>query len=276
MSGHAHLIVLETHSLAIGYKKVGHPALILSDHLNLTFTKGEVVALLGPNGSGKSTLIRTLAGLQAPIHGTVEILGQTVKSNQVRQTAQVLSIVLTERIEVRDLTVFQLVSMGRYPYTGWLGRLNREDRAKTHEAMEMVRLNDFAERCLHELSDGEQQRALLAKALAQDTPVIILDEPTAHLDLPNRISLMRLIRNLADQTGKSILFSSHDLDLAVHTADTLWLLRQGGLLIAGKPDDLVRGNTLEDTFGAGLSSGEQQLLKEYIGNIRTAPEVQGK
>jgi iron complex transport system ATP-binding protein len=195
-------------------------------------------------------------------------MGIPVRSSNARQTARIISLVLTDRIEVRNLTVFQLVSMGRYPYTGWLGRLDQEDRMKTVMAMEMVRLEGYADRFLHEMSDGEQQKALLAKALAQDTPVIIMDEPTAHLDLPNRISLMRLLRRLADETGKSILFSTHDLDLAVHAADTLWLFKRGGPILSGTPGFLIGNRALGDTFREGMMQTDEDLLDAYLGNLK--------
>jgi iron complex transport system ATP-binding protein len=260
--------VLETSGLSIGYRKAGEPPLVLAQNLELGFGSGEVTALLGPNGSGKSTLIRTLSGLQNPLAGTVRVMGIPVRSSNARQTARIISLVLTDRIEVRNLTVFQLVSMGRYPYTGWLGRLDQEDRMKTVMAMEMVRLEGYADRFLHEMSDGEQQKALLAKALAQDTPVIIMDEPTAHLDLPNRISLMRLLRRLADETGKSILFSTHDLDLAVHAADTLWLFKRGGPILSGTPGFLIGNRALGDTFREGMMQTDEDLLDAYLGNLK--------
>jgi iron complex transport system ATP-binding protein len=260
--------ILETYGLSIGYRKAGEPPLVLAQGLELGFGPGEVTALLGPNGSGKSTLIRTLSGLQNPLSGTVRVMSIPVRSSNARQTARIISLVLTDRIEVRNLTVFQLVSMGRYPYTGWLGRLDKEDRRVTAKAMEMVHLEGFEDHCLHEMSDGEQQKALLAKALAQDTPVIIMDEPTAHLDLPNRISLMRLLRRLADETGKSILFSTHDLDLAVHTSDTLWLLKKGGPVLSGTPAVLIRNKALGDTFRDGMVPADEGLLEAYLGNLK--------
>ena len=270
MSSEFDATILSTNQLTIGYRIPGKPPLLLAPSMNLELGAGEVVSLLGPNGSGKSTLIRTLAGLHPPISGTVEILGQVVRSNQVLQTARVLSLVLTDRIEVQHLTVRQLVSMGRYPYTGWLGRLGSQDKEKVEEAMNLVKMSTLADQCLHDLSDGEQQRALLAKALAQDTPVIILDEPTAHLDLPNRISLMRTLRRLAKETDKTILFSSHDLDLAIHTADRLWLMRRGCSLIDGKSSRFMDGTVLNEVFTSGLDPGEKALFSDYL--LRLSPK----
>ena len=270
-----HTIVLESLDLAIGYPYAGRSPLILARDLHLTMERGQVIGLLGPNGSGKSTLLRTLAGLQPKISGSVKVMGQTIRSNQVRQTARMLSVVLTDRIEVRNLSVFQLVSMGRYPYTDWLGRAGSSDGERIRTALEQVRLKGYSNRLFNELSDGEQQRTLLAKALVQDTPLIILDEPTAHLDLPNRISIMRLLRNLADETGKSILFSTHDLDLAIHTADHLWLLQKGGVLLKGSPAELMEGEAFEDTFRIGTDDADLNIISDYFRSLkrRSAEEV---
>ncbi len=268
MQSGQHIAILESNDLSIGYPHPGRTPLVLSSHLNLNIGRGQVIGLLGPNGSGKSTLLRTLAGLQPTIAGSIKILGQPIKSNQVRQTARMLSVVLTDRIDVRNLTVYQLVAMGRYPFTDWLGRGEDQGPERIMTALGQVRLAGYGNRYFNELSDGEQQRALLAKALVQDTALIILDEPTAHLDLPNRISIMRLLRTLADETGKSILFSSHDLDLAVHTADHLWLLQNGGALIEGKPGDLMAGEAFEDTFRIGASEADQDIITGYFRSLK--------
>jgi iron complex transport system ATP-binding protein len=260
--------VLQCIDLSIGYSYSDGTALILAKNLNLTINRGQVIGLLGPNGSGKSTLLRTLSGLQPALAGSVRVMGQPIKSNQVRQTARMLSVVLTDRIDVRNLTVFQLVLMGRYPYTDWLGRSDSDDSDLIENALCQVRMQGYSNRNFNELSDGEQQRALLAKALVQDTPLIVLDEPTAHLDLPNRISIMRLLRTLADETGKSILFSSHDLDLAVHTADHLWLLQNEGRLVEGKPMDLMDGLAFEATFIIGSDPVDQVIVSEYFKRLK--------
>jgi iron complex transport system ATP-binding protein len=244
---------------------------VLSADLNISLKKGRVVGLLGPNGSGKSTLLRTLAGLQPALSGTVTVMGQPVKSNQVRQTARVLSVVLTGRIDVRNLTVLQLVAMGRYPYNNWLGRLGEDDRKMIRQSLEWTYLWDLRNQMVNEMSDGEQQRALFAKALAQDTPLIILDEPTAHLDLPNRVSMMQLLRKLATETGKSILFSSHDLDLALQVADELWLLKRGGTLITGSPGELCEGTVFEDVFYSGAPVSGENFLNVYFQRLRSQP-----
>ena len=264
--------ILESLGLSIGYPSAGRNPVVLARDLNLTVRRGEVTGLLGPNGSGKSTLLRTLTGLQPALSGSVRVMGHAIRSNMVRQTARMLSVVLTDRIDVRNLTVYQLVSMGRYPYTDWLGRSGRHDDELISAAIAKVRLSGFENRFFNELSDGEQQRILLAKALVQDTPLIILDEPTAHLDLPNRISIMKLLRHLADETGKSILFSTHDLDLAIHTADILWLLPKGGRLVRGTPRELTGGTAFEDTFATGTDEDDREVVSSYFRSLRISQD----
>jgi iron complex transport system ATP-binding protein len=261
--------ILTAKGLAIGYRSAHPGPIVLASGLDLHLEAGKVVGLLGPNGSGKSTLLRTLAGLQPSLGGTVTALGQPVRSNSAGQNARLLSIVLTGRIEVKNLTVYDLVAMGRYPFIDWMGRLRQVDRDKIRQALEWIRMWDLRHKHVNEMSDGEQQRVLLAKALAQDTPLIILDEPTAHLDLPNRISMMHLLRNLAGKTGKAILFSSHDLDLALQVADQLWLLKKGGELITGSPDQLRSGAVFENVFVGGETVPGEELIIEYFRRFRS-------
>jgi len=261
--------ILITSELEIGYR-TGHPGPVhLASNLNLILNAGEVIGLLGPNGSGKSTLLRTLAGLQPSLGGKVTVCGQEVKGNGSARNARLLSIVLTGRIDVRNLTVYDLVAMGRYPFIDWMGRMRTEDREKVRQSLEWIRMWDLRQKYVNEMSDGEQQRVLLARALAQDTPLIILDEPTAHLDLPNRISMMHLLKNLAGETGKSILFSSHDLDLALQVADHLWLLKKGGELILGTPDQLRSGHVFEEVFPAGEPVPGEEMVAAYFRRFRS-------
>ncbi len=256
--------VLEAKSLTIGYpKRGGKPIRILSD-LNLEIHAGQVICILGPNGSGKSTLLRTVAGIQESLEGNIDVLGQEVNTQNHKKLASLLSVVLTERIDVLNLTVYQLVSMGRYPHNDWLGRLSSEDRIIIERSLEQVNLSGFMHRDVDELSDGEQQRVMIAKALAQDTPLIILDEPTAHLDLPNRVEIMRLLRDLSTRTGKAFLLSSHDLDLALQSSDWIWLIPKGGPVIQGMPEDLVLNGSFEASFDTSKvrfdpSSGSFQI-----------------
>ena len=240
--------LLTADDLTVGYflaKKTPRP---VAQPLRLALWPGELVCLLGPNGAGKSTLLRTLAGLQPPLSGRLDLGGAALTDLSAAARARQLSIVLTDRVEAGNLTVQELVSLGRHPHTGWLGRLSAHDETRVLAALAATGTAGFAQRPVGELSDGERQKVLLARALAQDTPVVLLDEPTAHLDLPNRVALMRLLHRLARQTGKAILLSTHELDLALQAADRVWLLPTDGLLRTGTPEDLVLSGAFAAAF----------------------------
>ncbi|HET9505892.1 MAG TPA: ABC transporter ATP-binding protein [Hymenobacter sp.] len=239
---------LAARALTIGYP-AARPPKPVAGPLDFTLHPGELVALLGPNGAGKSTLLRTLAGLQAPLAGRLTIQEKDLATLGPAERARLLSIVLTDRVEAGGLTALELIRLGRHPHTGWLGGLSAHDEAQVHAALATTGTTAFATRRVAELSDGERQKVLLARALAQDTPVILLDEPTAHLDLPNRVALLRLLHRLARDTQKAILLSTHELDLALQAADRLALLTAEGALHLGTPEDLV----LDGTFAAAFA-----------------------
>jgi iron complex transport system ATP-binding protein len=240
--------ILTAESLTVGYALRKAPPRLVAGPLHLTLWPGELVCLLGPNGAGKSTLLRTLAGVQAPLSGHLAVGGQPLASLPPEARARQLSVVLTERIEATHLTVQELVNLGRHPHTGWLGGLSAHDHAQVQAALAATGTAQFAHRPVGELSDGERQKVLLARALAQDTPLILLDEPTAHLDLPNRVALLRLLHELARTLGKAILLSTHELDLALQAADRVWLLPATGELLAGPPEDLVLSGAFAAAF----------------------------
>ncbi|MFQ3661379.1 MAG: ABC transporter ATP-binding protein [Chloroflexaceae bacterium] len=245
---------LATEALSIGYASRRGPPRIIASDLDLTLHTGEVVCLLGPNGVGKSTLLRTLAGMQPPLDGRVFLDGADLAALGPREVARRLSVVLTERIEVGQLTAYALVALGRHPHTDWTGRLTPRDEEIARWALEAVDAVSLAGRLVHELSDGERQRVMIARALAQEPLVMVLDEPMAFLDLPRRVEIMHLLRRLARETGRALLLSTHDLDLALHSADVLWLLAPGGTMRVGAPEDLVLGGAFEATFaGHGIS-----------------------
>ncbi|MDR1652527.1 MAG: ABC transporter ATP-binding protein [Prevotellaceae bacterium] len=239
--------MFSTHSLSIGYKKRRHNVSV-QQHLDLQLRGSELVCLIGPNGCGKSTLLRTLAGLQPPLAGAVAVDGKNIFALSAHEKSLVLSTVLTEYIDIENTTVRQIVAMGRQPHTSWWGALSRDDRAKTDSALQLVHLQDKADIFINELSDGERQRTFIAKALAQDTPHIFLDEPTAHLDLPNRIEIMLLLHELAHKTGKAILLSTHELDIALQAADRIWLMDKNLAMKTGVPEDLVIDGSFGLTF----------------------------
>lgn len=240
--------IMELEGLVIGYHNKGDGRRKVAGPNCAGLHQGELVCLLGPNGSGKSTLIKTMAGMQSPLEGSVYLAGDDMIQFTPKEIARKLSTVLTDRILIGNLSVFTLVSLGRSPYTGWTGRLRTEDEEATLQAIQSTGLEPLAERDISTLSDGERQKTMIARALAQDTDTILLDEPTAHLDLPNRVEIIRLLRKLARETGKSILLSTHELDLALKAGDKVWMLNEGGELFTGVPEDLVLNGTFEAVF----------------------------
>ena len=239
--------LLQTMNLAAGYVS-GAKKLPIAGPLVVDIQAGQLICLLGPNGSGKSTLLRTLAGLQPLLEGTIKIAGTDIHKLKPAQLAQKISLVLTDPVRNSNLTAYALVALGRYPYSNWLGVLRDEDKVVINQAIEAAQVEGLLDRKVSTLSDGESQKVMLARALAQDTPLMMLDEPTAHLDLPSRIQLMRLLHQLARQTNKGILVSTHELDLALQVADQVWLLQAGGRLSSGTPEDLVLNGTFEAVF----------------------------
>ncbi|WP_321520130.1 ABC transporter ATP-binding protein [uncultured Bacteroides sp.] len=239
--------IIQTHDLTIGYvtRKATYPVQI---RLSLEVFQGEMVCLIGPNGCGKSTLLRTIAGLQPALRGEVRIDNLPLGKQSLSNKARLLSLVLTDRVEVSNLTVFNLVALGRNPYTDWLGKLTDHDKELVHAALSQVHLEGYANRFINELSDGERQRAMIAKALVQDTPVILLDEPTAHLDINNKVEVMMLLHELARRTNKAIVLSTHELDLALQTADKLWLMTPKHGIAVGTPEDLILTNRFQKVF----------------------------
>jgi iron complex transport system ATP-binding protein len=220
-----------------------------------------MVCFMGRNGIGKSTLIRTLAGLQAPIHGRIILPTETSLPPGVGGDggpSTNIAVVLTEKISAVSMTVHELVTYGRYPYLNWTVRLSPADSAIVNDAIDRVGIQSIARKKLHQLSDGQLQMVMIARALAQTTPLILLDEPTAHLDLNNRIEIMRLLRTLAREQNKAILVATHELDLALQTADRVWLAGNNQDVITGIPEDLVLDGTFDTIFqfkGFNLKTG---------------------
>ena len=210
------MTAITTNRLTVGYR--GHRVV---EDISLSLPCGRLVCLLGPNGAGKSTLLRTLCGFQPPIAGTVTISGSDITTMSAAEVARLVSVVLTDRPLTPSLTAAEMVGMGRAPYTGFWGRLSDEDRRLVSEAMQTVGIAPLATRRMGRLSDGERQKVMIAKALAQHTPVIVLDEPTAFLDYPSKVAVMKTLARLAHDEGKTILMSTHDLELAAQQGDEL-------------------------------------------------------
>ena len=238
--------------LSIGYSG-RRGAKIVARGLTATVRGGELTCLVGPNGAGKSTLLRTIAGAQPPLEGSVSLCGRPLADYTPRLLARTVAIVLTEKPDVANMTVAEMVALGRSPYTGFWGTCSAGDRREAARAMATVGIGGLAGRRVATLSDGERQKTMIAKALAQQTPVVVLDEPTAFLDFPSKAEVMRLLHRVSHETGRAVFLSTHDLDLALQTADTLWLLDSSGTLAVGTPEDLALDGRLGAFFaGEGV------------------------
>ncbi len=227
---------------------IGYPERSIAAGLNAVLAPGELTCLIGPNGAGKSTLLRTLAGMQRPQAGSVQLDGSDMHRLSARERAKVLAVVLTERVDAGNLTAYTVVALGRFPHTNWRGQLSDNDRECIETALARVGASQFAARPLAELSDGERQKVMIARALAQSPQVLLLDEPTAFLDLPRRVEITMLLHRIAHDTGCIILLTTHDLDLALRIADRIWLLPAGGQLHTGLPEELALDGSLERAF----------------------------
>lgn len=240
---------LTASNLSIGYHVNGLPEATLSQ-LEIAIKSGEFVCLLGPNGTGKSTLIRTLAGMQAPLGGELQLEGKAYHAISPRDRARQVSVVFTDMVPVGMMDVYAFAALGRHPYSGWLGGLSKKDHDRIQWALECVAATPLSKRQVSELSDGERQKVAIARALAQEARLMLLDEPTAFLDLPRRIELMRLLRDLAHQEQIGMLLSTHDLDLAIRYADKLWLIGPEGQLLQGIPEELALSGELQCAFAS--------------------------
>lgn len=254
--------IIQTDNLTIGYHSKNRQH-IVRENLFLQVHAKDLIALIGSNGCGKSTLLRTMAGLQVPISGDVFIRNENIRKKNIHEKAKIISLVLTDPVKANGLTVGNLIAMGRFPHTNWLGKLQQEDKSKIEEAIELIGLNGYENRFLTELSDGEKQRVMIAKALVQDTPVIFLDEPTAHLDVNNRVEILSLLKKICEQTSKAILFSTHELDLALKLANRIWLMDNKKGVYDKSPDEIISENTLNDIFPNLFHFNENGTL-EYL------------
>ncbi|MEH0156359.1 ABC transporter ATP-binding protein [Limibacter armeniacum] len=221
---------------------------VVGRYEHLTMAKGEFICLIGPNGVGKSTLMRSLTGLQPLIGGRIWLDGYFLDEYGSKNLAKKIAIVLTDQLQTGNMTAREIVQMGRYPYTGMMGHLTKEDHDLVEEVMMLTGTLSLADNTFLKLSDGERQKVMLARALAQDTDIIVLDEPTAFLDMLNRIEMIRLLRTIARDKEKTILLSTHELELALQAADTIWLLKKEGGYFSGGADDLVLSGLLEKYF----------------------------
>ena len=229
-------------NLSIGYR-TKNDVKTVAEGINAGILSGELTCLLGANGVGKSTLLRTLSAFQPALSGDVQIVGKEIGVYSDKELSRLIGVVLTEKPDIRNMTVRELVALGRSPYTGFWGTLHDDDWQVVDEAIDAVRISSLRERMVHTLSDGERQKVMIAKALAQQTPVIFLDEPTAFLDFPSKVEMMQLLRRLAKEGQKTIFLSTHDFELALQVADKLWLMEKE-MLYVGTPRELAQSGAL--------------------------------
>lgn len=250
-------MILKTEKLDVGYgkKKVVHD-------VEIKALKGQFVCLLGPNGCGKSTIIKSLIKMLSPIDGAVYIKGKEINKYDNKELSKTVAVVLTDRITPGLLTVRDIVALGRHPYTNFIGKADKEDDTKIDEALKIVNAIELSERYFSELSDGEKQKVMLARALAQEPKLIVLDEPTSHLDARHRIEVMLILRNLTKQKGVTIIASIHDIDLAMKACDSAILVKDNAILAAGPPEDVLRDENV-----AHLYDMKKASFSGFLGGI---------
>jgi iron complex transport system ATP-binding protein len=239
-------IILQATDISIGYSNKKETSVVASK-VNLSLKKGKLTALIGANGIGKSTLLRTLIGIQKPLTGKIFLEEKDIHSIDNLTLAQHLSVVLTDKLPPSNLTVFELIALGRQPYTNWIGKLTSTDITKVNEALELTQISHLANEKHNEISDGQLQIVLIARALAQDTPLIVLDEPTTHLDLLHKVTLLKLLKKLTQETGKSILFSTHDIDMAIQLSDEMIIMTPESV-VQDQPCNLIMKGSFNTLF----------------------------
>lgn len=234
---------IELRNLSIGYQ-TKHGIKTVATGIDGTIKSGELTCLLGANGVGKSTLLKTLSSFQPQTGGEILLEGRELSEYSDKQLSRLIGVVLTEKPDVRNMTVRELVSLGRSPYTGFWGTYSKDDLQVVDEAIAMVGIEPLKKRMVHTLSDGERQKVMIAKALAQQTPVIYLDEPTAFLDYPSKVEVLQLLCRISREADKVIFLSTHDVELALQMADTIWLMTQGEAVAIGSPKALAEQGAL--------------------------------
>lgn len=243
-------IVLRTQDLQIGYQKKRNKRIIASN-IHVEAKEGELIAVIGVNGVGKSTLLKTLSGIQPELGGNVIIHGEDRSTFTPEKLAALVSLVLTEQPLSKNLSVNELVALGRQPYTNWIGSLSLDDRDRIKEALKLVNIEHIQHRKCYELSDGQLQKVLIARALAQDTPIMILDEPTSHLDMHHKAQVLKLLKQLSQETGKAILFATHEINLALELCDKIILMTPKGV-VEGSPQKLIQKRVFNSLFPSDL------------------------
>ena len=262
--------LIHTKSLAIGYAEGGINK-VLQENINLSLSSGEIISLMGQNGVGKTTFIKTLSGLHKGVSGSIYHQHRSIDEIPKSSLAKQISVVLTEKPFAAHLSVIELIALGRHPYSNWLGRLSTSDKQAIDLAISQTNINYLATKKLYQLSDGQFQKVMIARALAQETDLIILDEPTAHLDLSNKIEIMLLLKSIAG-SGKGVLIATHDLQVSLQLSDRLWLFNFNQPVLDGCPEDLILQGAIDQTLfpinnNIDLTTGTVKHLDERKGNV---------
>lgn len=245
-------IILKTDNLSIGYK-TKTDNIVVASNIQFELEKGQLIGLVGANGIGKSTLLRTLIKVQPAISGSILLNNKALEDINTVNLAKQLSIVLTEQVTSKNLTAYELVALGRYPYTNWIGNLTEHDQVIVNNALDLVNITTLKDKRCYELSDGQLQKVMIARALAQDTDIIVLDEPTTHLDMYHKAYILKLLQKLTKETRKTILFSSHEIDLAIQLCDTMIVMQKDGV-ICDQPCNLISNGVFDALFPDDLIS----------------------
>lgn len=255
--------ILKTNNLSIGYISKKHQQIIASN-ITIDLKKGTLVCLLGKNGIGKSTLLRTISKVQPALSGSVEIDGKNLAQISTEALSKKIGLVLTERIPQSNLTVYELIALGRQPYTNWIGTLTEDDKTQIQKAISNTNIDELANKRCDELSDGQLQKVMIARVLAQNTDIIILDEPTAHLDIHHKIEVFNLLKTLVSQHQKTVIISTHEVQLAIQIANELWLMNEQNFT-SGTTENLIAENQLNTLFNSELVKFDAKT-KQFIIN----------
>ena len=243
-------IVLEVKNLTIGYKTKKN-TVVISENIDFNLLEGELIGIVGANGIGKSTLLRTLSKIQPQLSGNIYLNKKELSQYQSLELAAELSLVLTEQIPSKNLTVQEIIALGRQPYTNWVGSLTDTDQKKIKEAISLVNLAELKHKKCYELSDGQLQKVMIARALSQDTTLIILDEPTTHLDIYHKAYILKLLKKIAHETNKTIIYSTHEIDLAIQLCDKMLVMDKNKIEF-GNPCELIEKKIFNNLFPKDL------------------------